>query len=103
MDIHSAKKIRGFPPSRLEYATVDITGKLFNVVINTSNPYHDTADYKRGHTLCILNAEPLFGANSQFYYRVDDISTVEVRFSNRFNSCLTYCGYPRPAPSCLVD
>ena len=30
--------------------------------------------------MCILNAEPLPGANDQFYYRVDDISTVEVRF-----------------------
>jgi hypothetical protein len=70
----------------LTYATVDVTGKLFNVEINTSDPSLDTVDYKRGCTLCILNAEPLFGANNQFYYRVDDISTVEVRFSNCFLS-----------------
>jgi hypothetical protein len=36
--------------------------------------------------MCIRDAEPLFGANDQFYYKVDDISTVEVRFSNFFLS-----------------
>ena len=88
MDVHSAKKIMGTtnPSSGLTYATVDITGKLFNVEINTSNPYLDTIGYKRGYTICILNAQPLHGANSQFYYKVDDISTVEVRFSNCFLS-----------------
>jgi hypothetical protein len=70
------------------YATVDVTGKLINVVINTSNPSLDTVDYKRGYTMCILNAEPLPWENDQFYYRVDDISTVEVRFSDRFLSDL---------------
>ena len=74
----------------LTYATVDVTGKLFNVEINTSNPSLDTVDYRRGHTMCILNAEPLFGPNNQFYYRVDDISTVEVRFSNCFSSDLLW-------------
>jgi hypothetical protein len=76
-----------FPSSRLTYATVDVTGKWFNVVINTSNPSLDTVDYKRGYTMCVLNAEPL-GTNDQFYYRVDDISTVEVRFSKNFLSDL---------------
>jgi hypothetical protein len=65
------------PSSGLTYATVDVTGKLINVVINTSNPSLDTVDYKRGYTKCILNAEPLPGENDQFYYRVDDISTVD--------------------------
>ena len=74
--------------SGLTYATVDITGKWFDVVINTPNPSLDTVDYRRGHTMCILNAEPLFGPNEQFYYRVDDISTVEVRSSNSFLSNL---------------
>jgi len=81
----------GISPSSalgLTYATVDITGKWFDVVFNTSNPLFDTVDFKRGHTLCILNAEPLFGANDQFYYKVDDISTVEVRLSNCFFSDL---------------
>ena len=76
------EKIKGITPNpsfKMIYATVDITGKLFNVEINTSNPPLDTVGYNRGHTMCILNAEPLFGANEQFYYRVDDISTVEVR------------------------
>jgi hypothetical protein len=77
------------PSSRPTYATVDIAGKWFNVVINTSNPSLDTVDYKPGYTMCIRNAEPLFGPNSsQIYYRVDDISTVEVRFSNCFLSDL---------------
>ncbi|KAI0275589.1 hypothetical protein BGY98DRAFT_47634 [Russula aff. rugulosa BPL654] len=73
-------EVAGFPPSRRTYATVDITGKWFNVVINTSNPSLDTVDFKRGYTLCILNAEPLalVGPNDPFYYRVDDISTVEL-------------------------
>jgi hypothetical protein len=78
--------MRTSPSSRLTYATVDITGKHFDVEINTSNPSLDTVGYKRGYTMCILNAEPLLGANNQFYYRVDDISTVEVRFSNCFLS-----------------
>ncbi|KAF8492051.1 hypothetical protein F5888DRAFT_1860050 [Russula emetica] len=64
--------------SRLTYSTVDITGKWFNVVINTSNPILDSVDYKRGYTMCILDAEPLPGANNQFYYSVDDISTVKL-------------------------
>lgn len=80
------EKIMRFPPSRVKYATVDITGKLFEVVINTSNPSLDTVDYKRGDTMCILNAKPLLGANEQLYFRVDDISTVEVRFSTCFLS-----------------
>jgi hypothetical protein len=71
----------------LIYATVDITGKWFDVVINTSNPSLDTADFQPGYTMCILNAEPLF-ANRQIVYKVDDISTVEVRFSNHFLSDL---------------
>jgi hypothetical protein len=70
------------PSSGLTYATVDITGKRFNVEINTSNPFLDTVDYKRGHTMCILNAEPLTVASDKFSCKVDDISTVEVRFSN---------------------
>jgi hypothetical protein len=68
----------------LTYATVDITGKWFDVVIDTHNPLLDAVDLKRGHTMCILDAEPLLGANNQFYYKVDDISTVEVRFSILF-------------------
>ncbi|KAN0116429.1 hypothetical protein V8E52_005810 [Russula decolorans] len=73
-------EILGINPtsSGLTYATVDITGKWFNVEINTSNPSLDTVDYKRGYTMCIRDAEPLFGANDQFYYKVDDISTVEL-------------------------
>jgi hypothetical protein len=81
---HSAKKILGPSPSfsrGLTYATVDITGKWFDVVINTPNAILDTLGYKRGYTMCIRNAEPLFGENEQFYYKVDDLSTVEVRFS----------------------
>jgi hypothetical protein len=66
------------PSSMLTYAMVDTTGKWFNVVIDTSNPSLDTVDYMRGYTMCILNAEPLPGPNKQIYYRVDDISTVEV-------------------------
>lgn len=71
-------EIKDFPSSRQIYWTVDITGKLFRVVMNTSNPSLDTVKYKRGYTMCILNAQPLFGANDQFYYRVDDINTVEL-------------------------
>jgi hypothetical protein len=59
--------------------TVDITGKRFQVEINTPNSSFDIVGYKCGHTMCILNAQPPFGANAQFYYKVDDISTVEVR------------------------
>lgn len=87
IDLSFCEKIKGIHSSNrsgLTVATVDITDKLFNVEINTSNPSLDTVGYKRGHTMCILNAEPLFGPNNQFYYRVDDISTVEVRFSNCF-------------------
>jgi len=78
-----------FSSSGLTFATVDITGKWFNVVVNTSNPSLDTIGYKNGYTMCILNAEPLSHANGQYYYRVDDISTVEVRFSNCFLSDLS--------------
>lgn len=60
--------------------TVDITRKQFQVEINTPNSSLDIVSYKSGHTMCILNAQPPFGANKQFYYKVDDISTVEVRF-----------------------
>ena len=94
------EKIMGFPTSRLTYATIDITGKWFDVVINTSNPFFDTVDYERGQTMCILNAEPLFRADGQFYYRVDDISTVEVRSSSF--TCLTYDGHPCSAASRLI-
>ena len=87
--------------SRVTYATVDITGKRVDVVINTSNPLVDTVDFKRGYTLCILNAEPLFRSDKQFYYRVDDISTVEVR--SQIVSRLTYYyGYLRSAASCFI-
>ena len=53
-------------------------------MIDTSDPSLDTADYEPGYTICILNAEPLFNSNNQCFYKVDDISTVEVRFSNSF-------------------
>lgn len=58
----------------------------------TSNPFLDTSNYERGHTLCILNAEPLFGRN-QIWYKVDDINTVEVRFSIEIVSCPTCNGH----------
>ena len=88
--------------SGLTFATVDITGKWFNVVVNTSNPSLDTVGYKNGYTMCILNAEPLSRADGQYYYRVDDISTVEVRFSNCFLSDLYSNGHLRSAASCLI-
>ena len=81
MDFPSASE------SRRRYITNDITGKWFTVVIDTSNPHLDTADYEPGNTLCILNAEPLFGPN-QIFYKVDDLNTVEVRFSDCFLSVL---------------
>ena len=87
MEFSFCEKIKDFPPSRQRYVAVDITGKWFTVMINTSNPSLDTADYESGYTLCILNAEPLFGPN-YINYEVNDISTVEVRFSNCFFSAL---------------
>ena len=88
--------------SGLTYATVDITGKWFDVVINTSNPILDTVDYKRGYTMCILNAQPLLREDNQFYYRVDDISTVEVRHSAQIVSWRAYIIHLRLAASCLT-
>lgn len=91
-----------FPSTQLTYTTIDVTGKCFNVVINTSNPPLDTVGYERGHTLCIRNAEPLFGRNDQFYYRVDDISTVEVRLSTCFLCLALTTSHPSSAASRLV-
>ncbi|KAI0275591.1 hypothetical protein BGY98DRAFT_991871 [Russula aff. rugulosa BPL654] len=68
---------KGLPSFQTEICGGDITGKWFTVMINTSNPSLDTADYESGYTLCILNAEPLFGPN-YINYEVNDISTVEL-------------------------
>ena len=77
--------------SGLTCVTVDITRKWFTVVINTSNSsLHTARRYKRGYTMCILNAEILFGENRQCYCMVEDISRVEVRFSYCLFHFLTY-------------